>query len=177
MLHFSFTSTSYIRAFSRWNVLWWGHRKSAVENRWAEETRSFIAIFLSLSYTVSSCCRCQRMLIQIATDKTVAYTPFIDVSLMKHVHVTACMKRAEFSKLKDSPIHTQVLNVFQATGQYSVLSLSLHVRLCKCVQKITWADGNQQWIKWMNKIKHRDIYKWCLNTSFFSICNQVSNPC
>ncbi len=96
-----------------------------------------ISIFLSLSYTVSSCCCCQRMLIQIAADKTVAYTPFIDVSLMNHVHVTVCMKRAEFSKLKDPPIHTQVLNVFQATGQYSVLSLSLHVRLCKCVQKIT----------------------------------------
>lgn len=27
MLHFSFTSTSYIRAFSHWNVLWWGQKK------------------------------------------------------------------------------------------------------------------------------------------------------
>ncbi len=91
-------------------------------------------------------------------------------------YVTACMKRAEFSKLKDPPIHTQVLNVFQATGQYSVLSLSLHVRLCKYVQKITWADGNQQW-QWHLK-SNTEIYINDVSIpAFISICNQVSNPC
>lgn len=80
------------------------------------------------------------MLIQIAADKTVAFTPFIDTKKEENpdeTHITACMKRAELLKLEDPPIHIQVLYVFQAEGQYSVLSLSLHVCLCKCIQKMT----------------------------------------
>lgn len=64
-------------------------------------------IFLSLSHTVSSCCCFQRMLIQIAADKTVAFTRFIDTK--KEKILMKRMKRAELSKLKHPPIHIQVL--------------------------------------------------------------------
>ncbi len=144
MLHFSLTSTSYI---PRWKVLWWGHRKSAGEK--GEQRRQGILMqFFSVSEP-----HCQQLLLlpeNADSDCRRQNCCFYSLHRCKrekpdkHVHTTACMKRAELSKLKDPPIHTQVLNVFQATGQYSVLSLSLHVRLCKCIQKMTWVDGNQQ---------------------------------
>lgn len=45
-------------------------------------------------------------------------------SLMKHIHINVCMKRAKLSELKDPPIHTQVLNVFQVLSVISFLAWS-----------------------------------------------------
>lgn len=47
-------SVSHIRAFSHLKVLWWGHRKSVGRKRWAEETRSFNAVFFCVWATLSA---------------------------------------------------------------------------------------------------------------------------